>query len=176
MLGVLCNHFPVSTLADAADGGRWAASFVCLVWQVETSQSQIRIVGLSATLPNYQDVAVFLRCHPENGLFYFDNSYRPIPLSQMYIGVSEPNIQKRANLMNQICFDKIVERLKHGHQVQCRARLLTVRARPTPARFRRAGDGLRACAERDRKDRQSDGRPDVQGELFGRPNRLWWFV
>lgn len=30
--------------------------------QVESSQSLIRIVGLSATLPNYVDVADFLRC------------------------------------------------------------------------------------------------------------------
>lgn len=29
--------------------------------QVETSQSMIRIIGLSATLPNYMDVAAFLR-------------------------------------------------------------------------------------------------------------------
>jgi activating signal cointegrator complex subunit 3/antiviral helicase SLH1 len=29
--------------------------------QVESSQSLIRIVGLSATLPNYTDVASFLR-------------------------------------------------------------------------------------------------------------------
>jgi replicative superfamily II helicase len=30
--------------------------------QVESSQLLIRIVGLSATLPNYIDVADFLRC------------------------------------------------------------------------------------------------------------------
>jgi replicative superfamily II helicase len=35
-----------------------------------------RIVGLSATLPNYDDVATFLRVKPEKGLFFFDNSYR----------------------------------------------------------------------------------------------------
>ena len=29
--------------------------------QVESTQSMVRIVGLSATLPNYQDVALFLR-------------------------------------------------------------------------------------------------------------------
>ncbi len=29
--------------------------------QVEATQEMIRIVGLSATLPNYEDVAVFLR-------------------------------------------------------------------------------------------------------------------
>jgi hypothetical protein len=35
-----------------------------------------RIVGLSATLPNYDDVATFLRVKPNKGLYYFDNSYR----------------------------------------------------------------------------------------------------
>lgn len=47
----------------------------------------IRIVGLSATLPNYRDVAVFLRVPPE-GCFHFDNKYRPVPLTQYYIGRS----------------------------------------------------------------------------------------
>jgi len=40
----------------------------------------IRIIGLSATLPNYSDIAVFLRVNPKTGLFYFDHSYRPVPL------------------------------------------------------------------------------------------------
>jgi activating signal cointegrator complex subunit 3 len=44
--------------------------------QVETTQSMIRIVGLSATLPNYMDIATFLRVGA--GLFYFDSSYRQI--------------------------------------------------------------------------------------------------
>lgn len=39
----------------------------------------IRIVGLSATLPNYADVASFIRVKKE-GLFYFDSTYRPVPL------------------------------------------------------------------------------------------------
>jgi replicative superfamily II helicase len=46
----------------------------------------IRIVGLSATLPNYQDIAKFLRVNLDSGLFYFDSSYRPVPLSQEFIG------------------------------------------------------------------------------------------
>lgn len=33
-------------------------------------------MGLSATLPNFEDVAAFLRVKPEKGLFYFDNSFR----------------------------------------------------------------------------------------------------
>lgn len=44
--------------------------------QVESSQRMIRIVGLSATLPNYQDVAAFLRVNAASGLFHFDASYR----------------------------------------------------------------------------------------------------
>ena len=48
----------------------------------------IRVVGLSATLPNYEDVATFLRVKPEKGLFHFDNSYaltrnpQPLPLTR----------------------------------------------------------------------------------------------
>ena len=50
--------------------------------QVESSQKMIRIVGLSATLPNYQDVARFLNVDPKKGLFFFDGRFRPVPLAQ----------------------------------------------------------------------------------------------
>ena len=66
-----------------------------MIRQVETTQENIRFVGLSATLPNYQDVATFLRVDPAKGLFYFDNSFRPIPLEQMYIGITEKNAMKK---------------------------------------------------------------------------------
>lgn len=49
-----------------------------VVCQVEATQSMIRIVGLSATLPNYKEVAHFLRVNLDTGLFYFDSSYRPV--------------------------------------------------------------------------------------------------
>jgi pre-mRNA-splicing helicase BRR2 len=48
--------------------------------QIEETQELVRIVGLSATLPNYKDVAQLLRVDPSEGLFYFDNSFRPVPL------------------------------------------------------------------------------------------------
>jgi pre-mRNA-splicing helicase BRR2 len=41
--------------------------------QMETTQEDVRLLGLSATLPNYQDVATFLRVNLKTGLFYFDN-------------------------------------------------------------------------------------------------------
>lgn len=42
----------------------------------ETTQEHVRLVGLSATLPNYEDVATFLRVNSTTGLYYFDNSFR----------------------------------------------------------------------------------------------------
>jgi activating signal cointegrator complex subunit 3 len=84
---------------------------------VETSQSAIRIVGLSATLPNYQDVASFLRVDPRRGLFYFNDSYRPVPLQQTFIGVSENNALKRLNYMHKLTYDKAMAAIKRGKQV-----------------------------------------------------------
>ena len=40
--------------------------------QIEQTSELVRIVALSATLPNYQDVAAFLRVNPKTGLFFFD--------------------------------------------------------------------------------------------------------
>ena len=77
--------------------------------QIEATQELVRIVGLSATLPNYQDVAALCRVTPEKGLFYFDNSYRPVPLEQQYIGITEKKALKRFQLMNDITYEKVVE-------------------------------------------------------------------
>lgn len=77
--------------------------------QIETTQEMVRIVGLSATLPNFEDVATFMRVDPEKGLFYFDNSYRPVPLQQQYIGITERKAIKRFQLMNEICYEKVLE-------------------------------------------------------------------
>nr|CAD1837931.1 unnamed protein product [Ananas comosus var. bracteatus] len=84
--------------------------------QVESTQSMIRIVGLSATLPNYLEVAQFLRVNPESGLFFFDSSYRPVPLAQQYIGISEKDYSKKLELFNRICYEKVLDSLKQGHQ------------------------------------------------------------
>ncbi|KAK3440303.1 hypothetical protein EUGRSUZ_B00583 [Eucalyptus grandis] len=84
--------------------------------QVESTQSMIRIVGLSATLPNYLEVAEFLKVNAQKGLFFFDSSYRPVPLAQQYIGISEHNYFARTELLNEICYKKVVDSLKQGHQ------------------------------------------------------------
>jgi pre-mRNA-splicing helicase BRR2 len=77
--------------------------------QIESTQEMVRLVGLSATLPNFEDVAAFLRVSPEKGLFHFDNSFRPCPLAQQYIGITVKKPLQRFQLMNEICYEKVME-------------------------------------------------------------------
>jgi len=76
--------------------------------QIESTQELVRLVGLSATLPNYEDVALFLRVKPDRGLFFFDNSYRPVPLQQQYVGITVKKAFKRSQMMNQLCYEKVI--------------------------------------------------------------------
>ncbi|KAF8309549.1 Sec63-domain-containing protein [Clavulina sp. PMI_390] len=86
--------------------------------QVESTQSLIRIVGLSATLPNYIDVASFLHVSPYQGLFFFDSSFRPVPLEQHFIGVKgKPNSATSKKNLDQVTFDKVLDLVRQGHQV-----------------------------------------------------------
>jgi pre-mRNA-splicing helicase BRR2 len=86
--------------------------------QMEESQDVVRIVGLSATLPNYKDVATFMRVDPKTGLFFFDNSFRPCPLKQQYVGITEKKAIKRLQMMNEICYEKILEELSKNQDNQ----------------------------------------------------------
>ncbi|GJQ12549.1 hypothetical protein GpartN1_g4340.t1 [Galdieria partita] len=130
---------------------------------VETSQRMIRLVGLSATLPNYEDIAEFLRVNRDQGLYYFDASYRPVPLSLTFIGLSsrlpeeeekpqeeqqEENlngankrktkkktdlVQLRQEWMNKLCFEQLHKFLQHQQQV-----LVFVHSRQDTSRTARA--------------------------------------
>ena len=85
---------------------------------VETSQSMIRIVGLSATLPNYVDVAEFLRVNLEKGLFFFGAGFRPVPLEQHFIGIKgKAATTVFKSKLNTVCYEKAFELVRQGHQV-----------------------------------------------------------
>ena len=58
---------------------------------------------------SFEDVATFLRVPPDKGLFYFDNTFRPVPLQQQYIGITEKKAIKRYKLMDEICYEKTME-------------------------------------------------------------------
>jgi pre-mRNA-splicing helicase BRR2 len=82
-----------------------------LIRTSETTGESIRLVGLSATLPNYADVARFLRVNPQSGLFHFDRSFRPVPLEMRFIGITEKKAIKRLMLLNEVCYDKIMAQM-----------------------------------------------------------------
>ena len=67
----------------------------------------IRIVGLSATLPNYTDVAAFLGVNVDTGLFFFDASYRPVPLEMQFVGVTARALHEIRSTMDTIAYNKV---------------------------------------------------------------------
>ena len=85
--------------------------------QVEQTQCMIRIVALSATLPNYRDVAVFLKVNEETGLFFFGPEYRPVPLSQNFVGIKkQQNPWAEKQIMNEIAWRKVAASVQEGNQ------------------------------------------------------------
>ena len=84
--------------------------------RVEQTGDAVRIVGLSATLPNYRDVASFIRADPLHGLFHFDGSYRPCPLRQEFIGVTDKKAIKQLKTMNDVCYTKVMEQVGTNKQ------------------------------------------------------------
>lgn len=85
--------------------------------RMEQTQDYVRLVGLSATLPNYEDVARFLRVNPKKGLFHFDSTFRPCPLKQEFVGVTEKKALKRYQIVNEVCYEKVLEQVSKGEQV-----------------------------------------------------------
>jgi len=52
------------------------------------------------------------------GLFYFDSSFRPVPLEQHLIGVrGKPNSATSRTNLDKATFEKVSELVKEGHQV-----------------------------------------------------------
>uniref|UniRef100_A0A5S6QU49 Activating signal cointegrator 1 complex subunit 3 n=1 Tax=Trichuris muris TaxID=70415 RepID=A0A5S6QU49_TRIMR len=85
--------------------------------QVKTSQQNVRLVGLSATLPNYLDVAKFLCVNPQHGLFFFDARFRPVPLAQTFVGVKGKSSLEISHNLDRVCYDAVVKFVRQGHQV-----------------------------------------------------------
>jgi pre-mRNA-splicing helicase BRR2 len=77
--------------------------------RMEQTKDYVRLVALSATLPNYQDVAKFLRVDSKKGLFYFDVTYRSRPLKQLFVGITEKKAIKRYQVMNEACYEKVLD-------------------------------------------------------------------
>ena len=81
----------------------------CPIQRMEQTGDYIRLVRLFATLPNYQDMATFLRVDQLRGLFYLDASYQPCGLQQQFISVTEKKAIKRFQIMNEACYEKLLD-------------------------------------------------------------------
>ncbi|KZZ89423.1 Sec63 domain protein [Moelleriella libera RCEF 2490] len=79
------------------------------ICKTEQTHEPVRIVGLSATLPNYKDVGSFLRVDVKKDLFHFDSTYRPCPLRQEFIGVTDRKAIKQLRTMNDVTYAKVQE-------------------------------------------------------------------
>ncbi|PKS06631.1 hypothetical protein jhhlp_007381 [Lomentospora prolificans] len=77
--------------------------------KTEQTGEPVRLVGLSATLPNFRDVASFLRVDMKTGLFHFDGSFRPCPLRQEFVGVTDRKAIKQLKTMNDVTYNKVLE-------------------------------------------------------------------
>ena len=84
--------------------------------KIEKTGDPVRLVALSATLPNYRDVANFLHVDPQKGLFHFDSTYRPCPLRQEFIGVTDRKPIKQLKTMNDVCYTKVMEQVGTNKQ------------------------------------------------------------
>ena len=58
------------------------------------------------------------RVSRQHGLFYFDGSFRPIPLEQRFLGIKgkQGSAQARRNL-DRVTYEKVSELVQEGHQV-----------------------------------------------------------
>ena len=83
---------------------------------VESTQEQIRLVGLSATLPNYEDVGQFLGC-PDEAVFFFGPEFRPVPLKQTFVGVTATKRHEKKMRIDELAYDVAMSAVDRGHQV-----------------------------------------------------------
>jgi hypothetical protein len=117
------THFFLGRTNSKYDSYRWALSNTSQLRR-RRSLSTVRFNTTYLTLTSkiiqffflyialIKCVLFLLRVNPKVGLFYFDDRYRPIPLSQQYIGVKGKDPINTKLLMNQICFEKVF--LKHS--------------------------------------------------------------
>jgi antiviral helicase SLH1 len=64
------------------------------------------------------DVADFLRVNPYVGLFFFDSSFRPVPLEQHFIASKgKPGGAASKENLDHATYDKTLDLVKDGHQV-----------------------------------------------------------
>ncbi|KAK6590966.1 U5 small nuclear ribonucleoprotein helicase [Cryptosporidium xiaoi] len=71
-----------------------------ILYNMGINQKTIRIIGLSATLPNCEDFSSFLNVNKEDS-YFFSEYFRPTPLEKTIIGVFEKTIQENSKIIKE---------------------------------------------------------------------------
>ena len=104
-------------LLESDRGSVLEALVARIIRNVESCQQMSRLVGLSATLPNYKDVAEFLSVSLNKGMFVFDNRFRPVPLELCFVGIKALGQAQQIKDMDDVLYDKVRDLVIEGHQV-----------------------------------------------------------
>ncbi|KAL8269770.1 hypothetical protein Esti_006299 [Eimeria stiedai] len=81
----------------------------------ERTQRLTRLVGISATLPNWREVADFLLVSPANA-FNFGAECRPVPLEQTFKGIKEKDPNKQKKVYEAVTYEAVMSAVRRGHQ------------------------------------------------------------
>ncbi|KAK4536374.1 hypothetical protein CDCA_CDCA08G2399 [Cyanidium caldarium] len=120
-----------------------------LLAEADVRTYPLQIIGLSATLPNSRDVALFLRARLAENVFALSNAHRPCRLEQRYFAVRERadllGHARRRQLMNRIAWQVLEQHaLTQRHQT-----IVFVHERTDTLRTARAfAEQLRAASAR----------------------------
>ena len=79
---------------------------------VMRSKGTVRIVGLSATLPNYKEVARFIGA--ESDSFFFGSEHRPVPLAQTFLGFPSAAASGGVRLIRDRLYSEVTSRIPQG--------------------------------------------------------------
>lgn len=103
----------------ASDRGNVIESIVARTLRyMQTNQVRIRIVGLSATLPNPEIVGDFLHVDRNKGLYICDDTFRPVPLTKVFVGVDGDSHEKYTQNANLATYSFLYKVLKSNNQVK----------------------------------------------------------
>ncbi len=95
------------------------------------------------------------------GLFYFDSSFRPVPLEQHFIGVKgKPNSPTARKNVDSVVYEKVSELVREGHQV-----MVFVHARKETVK---AAEAIREAAQNDDTLEEFSCQDHPQFEFFRR--------
>lgn len=82
----------------------------------EIYKKKIRLLGLSATFPNYVDLVKLLHIENKKGLFYFDENFRPCSIDYHILGLKYNKFMNTDEIMYEILKENLISYLNNNNQ------------------------------------------------------------